>query len=327
MTLNSTLPIAVLSESRPLRLHIGWDRKHAEPFKLAAWLGRSVPVSVSVSAVAKPTLAKRLPGERRSTWLSAAGDELASEVSQLVDGLLAPHQRHTTFTHLVEAQRATAGLVDTVTGLGADMIILGPGTGSTKLGETSPKDLPARLAASVAVETILSETLTPLAFVPRGVELSTAGITRLNCVFASSGRPHFSPMVPRAAALAGRIGVPLRLIAINPRAALKPNLQAPAHERAADDWYECSLASLDLARDLAVSAAGGTPGGEGFEVEVGLASGKGWRKAVDSIPWCGGDLVFTAAGREPTRRRGVFDPRVRELVRHSRAPVIVCPLV
>lgn len=302
---------------RALRIIVGWDKTSPEGLRFAAWLARSLPVSVSLTATAPRSWTKSLSRKKYEKWLSSETDKLtAGSLTALKEHLPRESWAEEPCT-LIDAQ-APSALAAEGRRVGADIIIL----------NSSATMKQARFLASSIADELMHSSPLPLGLAPKGLKLSKKGVTRVNFVFLRAERDQDTSGLVCAARLAAHLQVPLRLISVLPEMPSDVELDSVIGAAAeATDWYESSLSLLDLARDQAfeIAAAADPATAAEFEVETSLANGKGWEKAVSSVKWKKGDLICLGSHPTAQGRSVLVGSRASEFLRYAPAPVVIFP--
>lgn len=305
--------LAQLPETREaLRIVVGWDSSNSnntEAIEFAAWLGRSLPVKVQVMSATKSSWANSVSEKKHKKWLKRAREEFRDRVDDALDGVVPRSQRAKHVARLIEKTSSTEPLYDAAAAFNADMIVMG------SRAKTSKKRF---RPTSVAEELMHSSTL-PLGLAPKHVKLSKKGITRVTYALIDSdeisgtGTRDRFPGLAYAASLASVIGVPLRIIAFSP----DERSSEFSHELAA--WNESTLGLLDRVRDQAFEVS------DSLDVQTLLASGRGWKRAVDSVKWKKGDIMCLGSQPSGQLKRVFVGTREGEFIRFAPVPVVIYP--
>ncbi|WP_168156152.1 universal stress protein [Corynebacterium sp. NML98-0116] len=134
-------------------------------------------------------------------------------------------------------------------------------------------------------------------------------------------QPSFSGLA-YATTLASLLDVPLRIIAFSPSEGGGFDDQEDQME-----WNEAALGLLDRARDSAFAVAEhlGPEHTERLDVSNFVATGKGWKKAIDSVKWKKGDILCLGSKSSGPLKRVFVGTREGEFIRFAPVPVIVYP--
>ncbi|WP_342318654.1 universal stress protein [Corynebacterium mayonis] len=310
--------VAASRDGQPLRIVVGWDKNSSDGVALAAWLGRSMPVEVSVISTVPRSWTKSLSSKKYKKWLKAEASRYADKASAVLNEHLSPAQFGAPPFTLIDAFDEPAALMNAAQDRDADLIILG----------TSVKPKKARFMASPYSSELLHSSPISLGLAPKGLKLSKKGVTRVNYLFLYADRDRDSSGLRDAVRTATSISVPLRLVSMFPELPDAEEFDTFVHTvGAARDWYESSLALLDRARDEALRYAAelSPTAAENLEVETALAYGGGWDKAVDSLKWKRGDLMCLGSRPKAQGHQVFIGSRASELLRHAPAPVMIFP--
>ena len=114
--------------------------------------------------------------------------------------------------------------------------------------------------------------------------------------------------------------MPLRIIAFSPQ-------EQTDDLSLAAEWNESTLGLLDRARDQAygVASAMGPACADNFDVHAFVASGKGWKRSIDSVKWKKGDLLCMGSQPSDQLKRVFVGSREGEFIRFAPVPVIIHP--
>ncbi|MEX3505506.1 universal stress protein [Corynebacterium sp. LK2510] len=307
------------SEARPLRVAVGWSPSGSDSVAVAAWLGKSVPVTVSVFSTVKRKWTNSLSPKKYAKWLREETSKVTAAAKTILGEALPAAQIADEPCTIVDATDGPASLISSARKSEADIIVLGSG----------PKRKKARFSSSCPTDALLGTSPIPLGLVPTGLKLSKKGVTRVTFAFLYADQGTDTSGLAHAAMLAHRLDVPLRLLSVIPELpqddAFDVDINAVTES---PDWHEASLALLDLARDEAyrtLSELRGTDAADALVVERELAHGNGWKKAINSVKWKRGDLI--CLGSHVSAEPNCVDAgdRADSLLRHAPAPVLIYP--
>lgn len=301
-----------------LRIVVGWDSSNSnnkEALEYAAWLGRSLPVKVQVMATTKSSWTTSMSGKKYKKWLKRSQESFHKQVEKALDGVLPASQRAPKVARLVERASGTEPLYDVARTFNADMIILG----------SRAKTAKSRFRPTSEADQLMHSSTLPLGLAPKHLTLSKKGVTRVTYALIDSdeitgdGNRERFPGLAYAATMACIVGVPLRIVAFSP----DERAGEFSHELAA--WNETTLGLLDRVRDQAFSVCNQIEGCEGLDVETLLASGKGWKRAIDSVKWKKGDLLCLGSQPSGQLKRVFVGTREGEFIRFAPVPVLIYP--
>lgn len=301
-----------------LRIVVGWDSSHSnnkEALEFAAWIGRSIPVKVQVTGTTKGSWTKSLSDKKYKKWLKHARSEFRDRVDKALDGVLPRSQRAKHVARLVERTSSAEPLYDVARSFNADMIILG----------SRAKTAKSRFRPTSAADELMHSSTLPLGLAPKNLKLSKKGITRVTYALIDSdevsgdGNRERFPGLAYATTLACVTGVPLRIVAFSP----DERTSDFSHELAT--WNETTLGLLDRVRDQAFDVCTGHEHDYHLDVETVLASGNGWKRAVDSVKWKKGDILCLGSQPSGQLKRVFVGSREGEFIRFAPVPVLIYP--
>ncbi|AWB84904.1 universal stress protein [Corynebacterium liangguodongii] len=291
----------------PLRAIAIWKEHSDAACEVAGWLGKSLPVTVQAVAAA-PSAWKSAAsgGGKKAKKLRREAEALIAQAEDSLQGYLPGAQVAGTGARIVASLSGAHSLVEAVDDFDAGMIFV---------------DHEAYKSKGMLIDA----TARPLVIAPRGPKLSKKGVTRVTYVFLDRDGFAHATGLAEAGRLAARIGVPLRLLAVLPECLtgsdFDANINNPKDTAA---WFEEALGQLDLARDLVFEASAGTA--EDLDVELDVASGRGWKHAVNSVKWKKGDLACLAFRPKNQLKRVFSGPLTSEFLRYCPAPTLIVPL-
>lgn len=301
----------------PLRVVVGWESSNTEAVEFAAWLGRSLPVKVQLVSAVEGGWKKPLSAKKYKRWFRDRAQEFELQARRVMKTHLPRSQWAKHPALLAERADIAGSLYQCAEDYTADLILVG----------SRAKTAKSRFRPSSDADALMHSSPVPLGLAPKGVHLSRKGITRVTYALIESSRSaepksegRFSGL-PYAATMACVLGVPLRIIAFSPTEQLSDMSDA------AVEWNETTLGLLDRARDQAFSVATALDPGfaESFDVESFVASGKGWKRSIDSVKWKKGDLLCMGSQPSEQLKRVFVGTREGEFIRFAPVPVIVYP--
>ena len=189
---------------------MGWDVANTEAVEFAAWLGRSLPVTVQVMSSTQSKWTKSLANatKGRKKRMKEAQATFDSRVEKALTEHIPREQWSKDVSRLVDSKDRVRSLYETAKDFGADLILMGS-RAKTPKGRFRPSSVADEMMRSCPV---------PLGLAPRGVKLSKKGITRVTYAIVAEddpAEPEFSGL-DYATALACKLGLPLRIIAFSP---------------------------------------------------------------------------------------------------------------
>ncbi len=209
--------------------------------------------------------------------------------------------------HKVAHRSASGGLLEAAGDLEPEVLILG----------SAPDGKLGQVVVGSTADRLLHSSPVPMAISPRGYRGSKAGgLTRITAAYP--GTPEALHVVERVAALAERLGVPMRVVTFTVRGR---TMYPPEVGLRVEDSILEQLAS-QARETLAQLRADGVVG---EDVELRVVTGNGWDEALDDAEWQDGDLL--AIGTSPVGgiARVFLGSRGSKILRHSPVPVLVLP--
>ena len=278
----------------------------AAPLHLAVGAARTLRTSLTVATVVPRPWTYPSPA-RVDAEYAAWADELAADSAREAQRLLGALPPVEVSFHSHAHRSVSGGLVEVVTESGADVLVLGSAaTGA--LGQVVVGSTADRLLHSCPV---------PVAIAPRGYRGARGGLlTRISCGYP--GTADSVEVVRRTAALAERLGVPLRVItfAVRGRTMYPPEVGLHAEDSILAAWEEQAGEMLARLRSDGVVDA---------DVELAVVSGNGWDQALDDADWLDGEILALGTSPRGDVARVFLGSRGAKIVRHSPVPVLVLP--
>ncbi|MCW2512936.1 MAG: universal stress protein UspA-like protein [Mycobacterium sp.] len=209
--------------------------------------------------------------------------------------------------HKYAHRSVPGGLLDAVADLKAEALVLGSasegGLGHVVVGSTADR--------------LLHSSPVPLAISPRGYRGSKShALTRITAAYP--GTADSLHVVERCAALATRLGIPLRVItfAVRGRTMYPPEVGLHAETSILESW---ALAAREALATLK------TNGIVGDDVTLQVVTGNGWDQALDAAEWEDGELLAIGTSPQGAIARVFLGSKGTKIVRHSPVPVLVLP--
>ena len=278
----------------------------AAPLHLAVGAARTLRTTLTVATIVPRPWTYPSPA-RVDAEYAAWADELAADSAKEAQRLLGALPPVEVSFHSHAHRSVSGGLVEVVTETGADVLVLGSAaTGA--LGQVVVGSTADRLLHSCPV---------PVAIAPRGYRGARGGLlTRITCGYP--GTTESVEVVRRTAALAERLGVPLRVItfAVRGRTMYPPEVGLHAEDSILAAWEEQAGEMLARLRSDGVVDA---------DVELEVVSGNGWDQALDDADWLDGEILALGTSPRGDVARVVLGSRGAKIVRHSPVPVLVLP--
>ena len=277
------------------------------PLNLAVGAARTLDTSLTVTTIVPKPWTTPSPARvdaEYAAWADQLAADSAREASRYLDAL----------RHLVDVRyhshahrSVSGGLVEVVTELDADLLVLGS-SANGQLGQVVVGSTADRLLHSSPI---------PVAIAPRGYrEPRTGKLTRITCGYP--GTPGSVDVVKRTHALAELLKVPLRIItfAVRGRTMYPPEVGLHAEDSILAAWEEQANTMLTELR---------TDGVVGDDVELAVVSGNGWDQALDDAEWQEGEILVLGTSPRGEVARVFLGSRGTKILRHSPVPVLVLP--
>ncbi|MDN6387379.1 MAG: universal stress protein [Corynebacterium sp.] len=214
---------------------------------------------------------------------------------------------------LLHSHSETTALIRSAEEFSADLIVVGSrfGTSGGPVG---------RFRAGSTTDALLHCAPLPVLTVPRTPTLSKHGVTRVSCAYVDNEQSHQA--LRKAADLASRWGVPLRLVAFSPTGASMYTTLTPFPDAAEADerWRNQALDILGRGRERAEERH------PDLRVSVEVGSGPGWSGAMDDVHWKKGEILVVGSSVLGAFNRVFIGPSTNQLLAHSPAPVLVSPV-
>jgi nucleotide-binding universal stress UspA family protein len=277
------------------------------PLNLAVGAARTLDTSLTVTTIVPKPWTTPSPARvdaEYAAWADQLAADSAREASRYLDAL---RHRVDVRYHSHAHRSVSGGLVEVVTELDADLLVLGS-SANGQLGQVVVGSTADRLLHSSPI---------PVAIAPRGYrEPRTGKLTRITCGYP--GTPGSVDVVKRTHALAELLKVPLRIItfAVRGRTMYPPEVGLHAEDSILAAWEEQANTMLIELR---------TDGVVGDDVELAVVSGNGWDQALDDAEWQEGEILVLGTSPRGEVARVFLGSRGTKILRHSPVPVLVLP--
>ena len=205
------------------------------------------------------------------------------------------------------ASSATEGLIATATETDAALVALG----SARHGPLG------RFTVGGIANEMLHVSPVPVALAPRGYRPSSdARLRRVTCAF--SGSTQSRSAFDAAVQLSRQHDVPLRLatLVVRDRQMYPSQVGYDAERLVAEQWR----AQAEEAQEKALATLP-----DDVAVEAGIAEGRDWEDALDSLPWEEGEVLVVGSSRLGPVARVFLGSNSIKIVRSSPVPVLVIP--
>jgi nucleotide-binding universal stress UspA family protein len=206
------------------------------------------------------------------------------------------------------APSATDGLIASATEIDAPLVVMG----SARHGPLG------RFTIGSVTNEMLHSAPVPVVLTPRGHRPSSqARLRRVTCAFAGTTRSRTA--FDAAVQLARRHHVPLRLTTLVVRDhQMYPSEVGYDAERLVEEQWRSEAAE---AQQKALTRIP-----DDVEVENGVAGGRDWEDALDSLGWEEGEVLVVGSSRLGRVARLFLGSNSTKIVRSSPVPVLVIPL-
>jgi len=277
------------------------------PLHLAVAAARTMRTSLTVATIV-PRPWTYPSTARVDAEYAAWADQLAADSAKEAERDLAAMGSPVEIGYHSHAHRSVSGgLIEVVSELGAELLVLGS-SASGQLGQVVVGSTADRLLHSCPV---------PVAIAPRGYRGPRGGtLTRITCGYP--GTPESVEVVRRIGALAGQLGVPMRVItfAVRGRTMYPPEVGLHAEDSILAAWESQAGEMLDRLR---------TDGVVGPDVPLQVVSGNGWGEAIDDAEWLDGEVLALGTSPRGDIARVFLGSRGTKILRFSPVPVLVLP--
>lgn len=281
-----------MNGDRPGRYVVGYngDRPSKDAVRLAAAMARAFGAELEIVLVLRadspyqqvyPPVGDIAPVVRHQarTWLG--------EAQQLVPEDVVAR------THLLEDGSAAAGLARAAEELGAQLIVVGAGSGA------------GRFSAGPVVGALLHSSPVPVALAPRRYA-GDVPLTRLSVAVGT--RPGAHQVIREAVRAVEHSGLELELISFLEGEAADPGTAEQVRRRVEEH--------LEAAADEARRTR---------PVSVRVAAGRTLKKAAQGVDWAPGGLLLIGSSRLAQGRQIFLGSTAARLLKHIPVPMVVVP--
>lgn len=282
-----------------------------------AGMGAAEALGAPVAGSASPTTHTETR-EAFNTWLeaemAAAGE--SARAALLAAGVPEKMLDEEQLAMVYSDHSETSRLIEAGEEFGADVMLLG-----------SQSDSPdGRYRMGSTADALLHCSPLPLMLVPRNLDFSKAGPTRVNCAYVDTEQSRQA--LRHASDLARRWDVPLRLVAFSPAGVSLDPTQvafgdtvgaagAGAASPLAEAWQVQAKELLERGRKRALSRH------PELEVTTKTGIGASWEEAVGAIKWRKGDLMVMGSSVLGDFNRVFIGPSTNQILRHVPVPVFL----
>lgn len=279
----------------------------AAPLHLAVAAARTLQTSLTVATVVPRPWSTPSPA-RIDAEYAAWADQLAADSASEAKRLLATEADDLSISFRGQPHRsASSGLTQVVEELDAELLVLGSSS-SGQLGQ---------VVVGSTADHLLHSCPVPVTVAPRGFRGVRSGrCSRVTCGFP--GTSDATHIVERAASMAGRFGVQLRVVtfAVRGRTMYPPEVGLHAEDSILAAWEEYARDALQQLR---------IDGAVNDDVDLQVVSGNGWDEALDAADWIDGEILVLGTSSRSDIARVFLGSRGSKIMRHSPVPVLVLP--
>lgn len=281
--------------------------QNPDAVQLAAMLARSAGTGLMLTTVVPA------PWKGKGSQLDRGyRDHLASTARDTLDALrpLVPADVDCT-VRVRQSPSVSEGLVRAVREVESAMLVLG----------SSTTGLLGRVSLGSVTERLLHSSPVPVAVAPRG--FTTGADARVRRVsIAHAVGPDERGLVDAAASVAAEVSAATRLVsfAVRPPAPITSGVGTRAEGEVVDEW---TRAQQTEAAALQERIGGLDPAPEQEPCAIGR--GTTWARALESVPWTGGDVLVVASSRSAHSPRVFLGGTASKIARSSPVPVVVVP--
>lgn len=276
--------------------------------QLGAMLAESLDTDLVIATVAPtpwttPSMA-RVDAEFVD-WTDRFIDQAFSEVTAHMN--VYPATLNWRFDRL-DHRTASSALAAHATEIGAAAVVLAS-TGDGQLGQ---------IVVGSTADALLHRCEVAVGLSPRGYRSPRDGLLTRVTVAIAGDDPQDRAALSRAHTLADTMTAPLRVVtfAVRGGAMYPPLVGLSGESDVLDQWVAQSRRAHEALRADGLITD---------DTVTEIATGRGWREAVDAIDWQGGEVMLIGSTREGPLRRVFIGSRSTKLIRHSPVPVVVLP--
>ncbi|MCH9702931.1 MAG: universal stress protein [Actinomycetia bacterium] len=228
----------------------------------------------------------------------------AAQAKECIEAL--GHGLQTSY-HKVANRSVSGGLLNAVSELNAEVLVLGSASEGT----------PGRISVGSTSDRLLHSSPVPLAISPHGYHGSATGsLTRISCAYPA--RSDGIELVKSVVALGLRLNLPVRVLtfAVRGRTMYPPEVGLHAEDSILQVWASQAREALANLR---------TDGVVGDDIACQVVMGNDWGEALDAAGWHDGEILALGTARREPIARVFLGSRGSKIVRHSPVPVLVLP--
>jgi len=277
------------------------------PLHLGASLARTLSTSLTIASIVPRPWTFPSPARvdaEYAAWADQLAADSAREAQRELESISHPDEvKYHSHAH----RSVSGGLVDVVSELHADLLVLG----------SSAHGALGQVVVGSTADRLLHSSPVPVSIAPRGYRGPRGGkLTRITCGYP--GTPESLDVVKRTVALADSVEVPLRVItfAVRGRTMYPPEVGLHAEDSILAAWETQAAEMLAELR---------TEGVVGEDVALQVVSGNGWDQALDDAEWQDGEILALGTSPRGGMAHVFLGSRGTKILRVSPVPVLVLP--
>lgn len=275
--------------------------------ELACQFARSAPATVHAVTVVPRSWGTPAVGDTDrefEQWASAEGDASAELALRHLAGQGVPIE-----ASWVAGRSVPQALLERAGELGASVLVVGSGDDAA----------PGRIALTSKTSRLLHSSGVPVALAPRGYEAGGGPVSRITVGFRDDDVTW--SMLTRVTEIARGLSATVRLVtfAVEPRTMVTAGV-SHAEDLVFERWLTQAKAAQVEAEAYLRS--------EGFgddELELRIADGPTWQKAIQSLAWKAGDVLVVGSSSTHKLTQVFLGSSASKIVRLSPVPVVVVP--
>ncbi|WUI03067.1 universal stress protein [Spirillospora sp. NBC_00431] len=281
------------------------DDRGADALALAALVVRALRAPLIVANVHPPPWPARGPGSVDAEWVAYLKGESQAALAEAAGMLAGSDVPESGVTLRVHSHRGSGrGLIEVARDVAADLIVIG----------SAPRGRRGRIAIGSTADQLLHGSPVPVLLAPRGYAGDPPDrFERLTIAYWR--RRDVEGPLSAAAAVAGALGVPARLLTLVLR---PPGLAARFKDSGGVLERQVAQADEDL-REAAARLGGGTP------VERLTAVGTGIAKTLGTVDMLPGEVLACLSSHDGPLRKVFLGESSGKIVRAAPCPVLLLP--
>jgi nucleotide-binding universal stress UspA family protein len=294
-----------------LRVLVGYspDERGDDALALACLVARTAKAKLTVANIHPPAWPARGPGSVDAEWVAYLKEQSEAALEQARQRMADARVPKKDVDFVVHSNRGSGrGLLEVAKDVGAGLIVVG----------SAPRGRRERIAIGSTADQLLHGSPVPVLMAPRSwAEDTPKRFDRLTVAYWR--RPAAEPALSAAAAFAGSLGLPVRLVTLVLR---PPGLAAKF--RNADGVMERQFAQAE--KDLAHAAKVlGESAEVDVEVDTEAVGGAGIAKTLGSVDMLRGEVLAVMSSHDGPLRKVFLGESSGKIVRAASCPVMVLP--